>query len=121
MNTKMPGRRLVEFYTTSPRTAHAYRSAAKRNKGLARCAQMHELWHATVAHELVKHAGDFPIVVLAHADEDHHVLTDERVEHVLSGAFHVLFTEPTTHPDQVAQWMRRKKIRSESRLHVVKV
>jgi hypothetical protein len=121
MSTKTPRRRIVEFYTTSPRIAHAYRSAAKRNKGLARYAQMHELGHASVARELVKHAGDFQIVVLSHADEDHHVLTDEGVEHVLSGAFHLLFTEPTTHPDQVAQWMRRTKIRSESRLHVVKV
>jgi len=49
------------------------------------------------------------------------VLTDERVQPVVSGAFHLLFTEPTTHPDQVAQWMRTTNIRSETRLHVVKV
>ena len=40
---------------------------------------------------------------------------------MVSEAFHLLFTEPTTHPDQVAQWMRTTKIRSENRLHVVKV
>jgi Helix-turn-helix domain len=121
MTTRTLTRRLVEFYATSPRIAHAYRSAAKRNKGLARYAEMHELGHATGAHELAKHVGPFQIVVLSHADEDHPVLTDERVAPVLSSAFHLLFTEPTTHPDQVAQWMRMTKIRSESRLHVVKV
>ncbi len=121
MTTKTPIRRLVEFYATSPRIAHAYRRAAKRNKGLARCAEMHELGHATVPHELAKRAGQFQVVVLSHADEDHPLLTDERMEPVVSGAFHLLFTEPTTHPDQVAQWMRMTKIRSESRLHVVQV
>jgi hypothetical protein len=121
MTTKTLTRQIVEFYATSPRIAHAYRSAAKRNKGLARCAEMHELGHATVAHELAKHVSEFQIVVLSHADEDHLMLTDEGVGSVLSGAFHLLFTEPTTHPDQVAQWMRTTKIRSESRLHVVKV
>src|SRR5208337_3460013 len=63
----------------------------------------------------------FEIVVLSHADDDHFVLTDSRIEPVVSGAFHMLFTEPATHPDQVAQWMRTTKIRSENRLHVVKV
>jgi hypothetical protein len=121
MTTKTLTRRVVEFYATSPRIAHAYRSAAKRNKGLARYAAMHELWHATVSNELVKQVGRVQIVVLSHADEDHPVLTDVRVEPVLSGAFHLLFTEPTTHPDQVAQWMRMTKIRSEHRLYVVKV
>jgi hypothetical protein len=121
MTTKTRTRRTVEFCATSPRLAHAYRSAAKRNKGLVGYAEMHELGHADVARELVKHIGEFPIVVLSHADEDHLLLTDERVEPVVSGAFHLLFTEPTTHPDQVAQWMRTTNIRSESRLHVVKV
>jgi hypothetical protein len=40
---------------------------------------------------------------------------------LVAKAFHLLFTEPATHPDQVAQWMRTTKIRSEDRLHVVKV
>ena len=64
---------------------------------------------------------ELEMVVLSHADDDHLVLTDSRVEPVVSGAFHLLFTEPATHPDQVAQWMRTTKIRSENRLHVVKV
>src|SRR5256885_742451 len=38
-----------------------------------------------------------------------------------SGAFYLLSTEPTTPPDQIVQWTRRAKIRSENRLHVVKV
>ena len=40
---------------------------------------------------------------------------------IVSQAFHFLFTEPATHPDQVAQWMRASKIHSENRLHVVRV
>jgi hypothetical protein len=63
----------------------------------------------------------FEAVVLLHADDDHRVLTDSQVGPVVSEAFHLLFTEATTHPDQVAQWMRATKIRSENRLHVVKV
>lgn len=121
MTTKTLIRRTMGFFATSPRLAHAYRSAAKRNKVLARSAGIHELGHADVTRELGKHIGRFQIVVLSHADEDHLVLTDERVEPMLSEAFHLLFTEPTTHPDQVAQWMRMTKIRSENRLHVVKV
>jgi hypothetical protein len=121
MTAKTPTRRTVEFYTTSPRLAHAYRRAAKYNKDLARCAGMHELGDADVTRKLVKHVGKLQIVVLSHVDEDNPVLTDERVESMLSEAFHLLFTEPTTHPDQVAHWMRITKIRSENRLHVVKV
>src|SRR5262245_62293900 len=82
---------------------------------------MHELGHATVAHEIAKDVAKIEMVVLSHADEDHLVLTDERVESVVSEAFHLLFTGPATHPDQVAHWMRATKIRSENRLHVVQV
>ena len=111
----------MEFYATSPRLARAYRSAARHNKSLTRFAEMHELGHANVAHEIAKHVCKLEMVVLSHADEDHLVLTDERMGPVVSGAFHLLFTEPATHPDQVAQWMRTTKIRSENRLHVVRV
>jgi hypothetical protein len=68
-----------------------------------------------------RHTQGFEIVVLSHADDDHSVLTDSRIEPVVAGAFHLLFTEPATHPDQVAQWMRTTNIRSENRLHVIKV
>jgi hypothetical protein len=121
MTTKTRTRRTVEFYATSPRLARAYRSAARHNKSLAHFAQMHELGQATVAHEIAEHAGKPERVVLSHVDEDHLVLTEERVRPVVSGAFHLLFTEPATHPDQVARWMRTTKIRSENRLHVVRV
>ncbi len=121
MTTKTLARPSVEFYVASPRLAHAYRSAARHNRFLARFAEMHELGPALVAHEIAKHAGKLEKVVLSHVDEDHLVLTDERVEPVVSEAFHLLFTEPATHPDQVAQWMRTTKIRSENRLHVVRV
>jgi Protein of unknown function (DUF2442) len=121
MTTKTLARPTVDFYTTSSRLTHAYRRAVKRNRGLARCAGMHELGHVIVAHEIAKSVSGIEIVVLSHAEDDHVVLTDARAEPVVSGAFHLLFTEPTTHPDQIAQWMRRTNIRAESRLHVVKV
>lgn len=70
---------------------------------------------------VLTHPRGFEMVVLSHADDDHLVLTDSRIEPVVSGAFHLLFTEPATHPDQVARWMRTTRIRSENRLHVVKV
>src|SRR5439155_9182783 len=88
---------------------------------LARFAAMHELGPALVAHQIAKHVGKIEMVVLSHVDEDHLVLTDKRVEPVVSAAFHLLFTEPATHPDQVAQWIRTTKIRSENLLHVVRV
>jgi hypothetical protein len=121
MTTKNLKRSIVEFYAASPRVAHAYRHAAKRNKILARLAEFQELRHAVATHDMGKRAQEFELVVLSHADDDHLVLIDPRAEPVVSGAFHLLFTEPATHPDQVAQWMRSTKIRSENRLHVVKV
>src|SRR5438067_7314146 len=101
MTMKTLTRRTVQFYATSPRIARAYRSAAYRNKGLARCARMHDLGHAIASQELVKRVRQLQIVVLSHVDEDHRVLTEERAQPVVSEAFHLLFTEPTTHPDQV--------------------
>jgi hypothetical protein len=82
---------------------------------------MHELGHDPLAHEIAKRFAKVERVVLSHVDEDHLVLTDERMVPVVSGAFHLLFTEPATHPDQVAQWMRSTRIRSENRLHIVRV
>jgi hypothetical protein len=61
------------------------------------------------------------MVVLSHADDDHLALLDSRAEPVVAGAFHLLFTGPATHPDQVARWMRSTNIRSENRLHVINV
>jgi hypothetical protein len=121
MTTKTLKRRIVEFYATSPRLVQAYRHAAKYNKTLARLAEIQELSHAATIFEGVKHSCEFQMVVLSHADDDPLVLIDSRVVPVVSGAFHLLFTGPTTHPDQVAQWMRSTNIRSENRLHVVKV
>jgi hypothetical protein len=53
--------------------------------------------------------------VLCHAEDDHLLLSDSRLEPVVSAAFHLLFTGPATHPDQVAQWLRSTNIRSENR------
>jgi hypothetical protein len=120
MTTKSLRRPVIEFFATS-RLAAAYRIAAKRNKLLFRCAGMHELGHAALARKVLERLAEFEVVVLSHADEDPSPLTDERLEPVVSGAFHLLFTEPATHPDQVAQWMRATNIRAESRLHVVRI
>jgi hypothetical protein len=120
MATKTLEHPLVEFFATSSRLADAYRSAAKRNKQLARGASLHELGHAAMSVGAAKSGHEYQ-VVLSHADDDHVALTDKRVERMVAGAFHLLFTEPATHPDQVAQWMRATRIRSESRLHVVRV
>ena len=122
MTTETRKRGIVEFYATSPRLVRAYRHAAKHNKGLARLAEIQELGHAATLRDLGKRTEEFEMVVLSHADDDDHlVLMDSRVGPVVSGAFHLLFTGPATHPDQVAQWMRSTNIRSEDRLHVVKV
>jgi hypothetical protein len=121
MIAKTLSRRTVEFFATSPRIVRAYRSAARHSASLTRFATMHDLGHVSAAHRIVNHAGEIELVVLSHVDEDHLVLTNERVEPIVSEAFHVLFTEPTTHPDQIARWMRTTNIRSEDRLHVVRV
>jgi hypothetical protein len=127
MTTRTRTQRHVEFLATSPRLARAYRSAAKHNLVLTRLAEMHEIGPAvigrggvpTTVEKVLKRASD--VVVLAHADEDHFVPADEKIEILIANAFYLLFTEPTTHPDQIVQWVRRARIRSESRLHVVRV
>lgn len=121
MTVKMQERRIVEFYAASPRLAQAYRSAAQRNKGLGRCAKIWEMPRAATHHLKAALAHRLEMVVLSHADDDHYALTDSRMARLIGEAFHLLFTEPSTHPDQVAQWMRITNIRSESRLHVIKV
>ena len=121
MTTKTLKRNIVEFYATSPRLAQAFRHATKHNKSLASLTKIQELRRTAAAHDLGKRTHRFEMVVLSHADDDHLPLTDARVGPVVSGAFHLLFTGPDTHPDQVAQWMRSTNIRSENRLHVVKV
>lgn len=121
MSTRTLTRRIVEFYAASPRLARAYRIAARHNRRLARFAEIHELGNTSVAPESTKHVERPEIIVLSHVDDDHLLLTDERLKPIVSEAFHLLFTEPSTHPDQVAQWMRSTKIRSENRLQVVRV
>ena len=121
MSTRTLARRIVEFYATSPRLARAYRIAARHNRNLARFAEMQELGNTSITPEITKHVEKPEMVVLSHVDEGHLLLSDERLEPIVSEAFHLLFTEPATHPDQVAQWMRSTQIRSENRLHVVRV
>jgi hypothetical protein len=118
MTTKRPKRPLVEFYIASPRLSRAYRRVAKRNQSLGRFATIHELSDAGPAHI---QTGHVQTVVLSDVEDDHSPLFESRVEPVVSRAFHLLFTGPTTHPDQVAQWIRSTRIRSENRLHVVRL
>jgi hypothetical protein len=120
MMIKTAKKHQVEFFATS-QLAHAFRSAARRNKRLAQCAKMHELGHSGARAGLLGRVSKLDMVVLSHADDDHRLLTRSEVEPVVSGAFHMLFTGPATHPDQIAQWMRSTRIRSEYRLHVVKI
>jgi hypothetical protein len=121
MTTKARKLRVVEFYTASPRLAHACRKAVKHDDRLFRFTRVRELVHVAATRDLGKRAHKFQIVVLSHAEDDHVPLIDSRLEPVISGAFHLLFTGPATHPDQVAQWMRSTNIRSENRLHVIRV
>src|SRR5260370_20876362 len=121
MTTKTLKHPRVEFFATSSRLANAFRSAARRNKNLAHGAAIHEVGHMAAYARAARLAHDKQIVVLSHADEDYGALTDHGVEKMVSGAFHLLFTGPATHPGQVAQWMRATKIRSENRLHIVRV
>jgi hypothetical protein len=71
--------------------------------------------------ELVGRVRELQTVVLSHAEDDHLELARAELQPVVSGAFHLLFTEPATHPDQIAQWMRSTNIRAENRLHIVRV
>ena len=118
--TKPQIENVVEFLTTSPRLARAYRYAAKHNKSLNRFAAMHEIGHLpNGVHELRK--GPAGVVVLSHPDDDPVAFSGTALADTLSGAFFLLFTEPATHPEQVMQWTRRANVRAENRLHVVKV
>lgn len=111
---KHPG---IKFFATSARLADAYRHAARRNKKLGRSSTIKEIGRPTAARQ----SHENQIVVLSHAEEDCHALNSQSMEKIVSQAFHFLFTEPATHPDQVAQWMRASRIHSENRLHVVRV
>ncbi len=119
MTAKSQKRQVVEFCAASPRLILAYHHAAQRSKYLTRLADFRDLRQAVGIHDLGKNSRKFQRVVLSHADDDYRSLIDARAETLVSGAFHLLFTGPTTHPDQVAQWMRLTNIRSENRLHVV--
>lgn len=44
---------------------------------------------------------------------------DESLKDILSEAIHLLFTENTTHPDQIAEWIRQNRTTSQNRLQVV--
>jgi len=118
MTTKSSYVHFVDFFATSPRLATAARNAAKQNKALARSSAVHELGHAI---KISKDVTQLHSVMLSHADDDHLLLGDPRMQHVVAKAFHLLFTEPGTHPDQIAQWMRGTNIRSENRLHICRV
>ena len=111
----------VAFYAASPRITRAYRLTAKLDKKLARRVEMHELERIDSSHRVPKQSFSTGVVVLSHADDGPVAVVGARAESVFAGAFHLLLTGPATHPDRIAQWMRSTNIRSEDRLHVVKV
>lgn len=109
----------VKFLSASPRVADTCRIVALENKQLASCSKFKILQSSHVPH--LEHKGNEVVVVLSHVDDDYLLLKSARGEPVLHNAFYVLFTEPTTHPEQVAHWMRGTRIQSENRLHVARV
>ena len=111
----------VAFYAASPRITQDYRIAVKIDKSLASRVKMHELERIDSSHRVPKNPFSMGMVVFSHADDGPIKIVGARAESVFAGAFHLLFTGPATHPDRIAQWMRTTNIRSEDRLHVVKV
>jgi hypothetical protein len=110
----------VRFYAASARVAGVYRSAAQRNKSLARSAELkEELLQATRRKPILP--PDSPIVVLSHPADDVGVLTRPGAEPLVAKAFQLVLAERDTHPEQIAQWIERTQIRAESRLHVASV
>src|SRR4051812_13840243 len=119
MTTKTSKHPHVELFASSSRLACAARRAAKKNKSLAHYAVIHDVAHASTLPKVAEQT--LGMVMLSHADDDQLRLTDDWIKKVFSDSFHLLLTGPTTHPDQIAQWMRETKIRSVKQLHVVMV
>src|ERR1700728_2335789 len=67
MTTKARKLRVVEFYTASPRLAHACRNAVKHDDRLFRLTRVRELVQVAATRDLGKRAHKFQIVVLSHA------------------------------------------------------
>lgn len=111
---------LVEFFATA-RLAQACRGALKQNRSLGQIAGIHELGHSVISPEEVLAGGDSEVVVLSHAEEGAQLGESFPNGSGVAKAFHLLLVEPTTHPGQIAQWMRASKIRSESRFHAIKI
>jgi hypothetical protein len=109
----------IKFLTASPRVTDTCRIVAHQSKYLAACSEFEDLAHLHRPHH--GRMDDYDVIVLSHVDDDYLVLKSPLVEPVLDTAFHVLFTEDTTHPEQVANWIRGTRIQSENRLHVAKV
>jgi hypothetical protein len=109
----------VKFFTASPRVTDTCRIVAIQSKYLSAHSEFEDLAHPHVSH----HGGkeDYAVIVLSHVDDDCLVLKSPQVDPILDKAFYVLFTEATTHPEQVANWMRGTRIQAENRLHVVRV
>jgi hypothetical protein len=111
-------RHSVEFYATSPRLVQTYQTAAQHSHALAELTEMYKLFGTATKIRVRKSKSQR--VVLSHIDEELVVLKEAWEKSVISEAFHLLFTETSTHPDQVTQWMTARRIHSVDRLHVVK-
>lgn len=109
----------VRFFAATAKMAMACGILASQNKRLASSPTFEELSRLPRSRRRAR--NNDVVVVLSHVDDECAPLTDRRADPILANAFFVLFTEATTHPEQVAGWMRSTRIQSEDRLHVVKL
>jgi len=119
MASRTADRIVVQFYANSSRLADAFRQAAKINRMLARASTFRKWDGGALATLHTVHKNQ--VVILSHADDGYGSLPLFRATSPFAEAFHVLFTEPATHPDKIAQWIRTSRIRSEHRLHVLRM
>jgi len=116
MTTKVRLPQMIKFFASSRRVIDTCRVVAKKNKYLTSCSSIVDLNRIRLP-QSDDEAGQ-SAVILSHIEDDYLLLKKAEVKPVSDRAFHFLFTEATTHPDQVAHWMRETKIQAESRLHV---
>src|SRR5436305_323880 len=108
MTTKVLQPPLIKFFASSRRVGDTCRDVARQNKYLASCSLIEDL--ARLRAPQLGNVGGHSVVVLSHVDDDYLSLQKPEAEPVLEKAFHFLFTEATTHPDQVTLWKKGTKI-----------
>jgi hypothetical protein len=113
----------VCFVFASMRLLRAFRAAARSDRRLSRSVDAYDILAVLRGsnRRFVERIESAPLLVLSHADEAPSAFTRENLRPMFARAFHLLVTDPRTHPDMVAQWIRTSGIRSAERLHVVNV